>query len=67
MVTTDNGAQKEIITDGSDGLLCKPDNPASLAEAIRKLSLSPELREETGRNALATFKTRFSYQVFLKK
>lgn len=67
VVTTDNGAQKEIITDGVDGLLCKPDNPASLAESIRKLSLSPELREKTGRNALATFKTRFSYRVFFEK
>ncbi|MDE5875845.1 MAG: glycosyltransferase family 4 protein, partial [Muribaculaceae bacterium] len=61
IVTTDNGAQPEIITDGKDGLLIRPEDENLLAEAIRKLSADPDLRREMGRNAFNTFSARFSY------
>lgn len=39
---------REILTDGVDGLLFEPDNPASLADAIRQLVASPALRAKLG-------------------
>ncbi|MDE6298701.1 MAG: glycosyltransferase family 4 protein, partial [Muribaculaceae bacterium] len=67
VVTTDNGAQPEIITDGKDGLLIRPEDENLLAEAIRKLSADPDLRHEMGRNAFNTFSARFSYDIFFRK
>ncbi|MDE5976469.1 MAG: glycosyltransferase family 4 protein, partial [Muribaculaceae bacterium] len=67
VVTTDNGAQPEIITDGKDGLLIRPEDENFLAEAIRKLSADPDLRREMGRNAFNTFSARFSYDIFFRK
>ena len=39
---------REILTDGADGLLFKPNDPASLARAIRELAASSELRAKLG-------------------
>jgi glycosyltransferase involved in cell wall biosynthesis len=39
---------REILTDAVDGLLFEPNNPASLAEGIRRLVASPALRTRLG-------------------
>ena len=39
---------REILTDGVDGLLFEPNDPASLAQAIRTLAASPDLRARLG-------------------
>jgi glycosyltransferase involved in cell wall biosynthesis len=39
---------REILTDRVDGLLFQPNDPASLARAIRSLAASPELRTIVG-------------------
>jgi glycosyltransferase involved in cell wall biosynthesis len=39
---------REILTDGVDGLLFEPNNPASLADAIRQLVANPALRAKLG-------------------
>ena len=39
---------REVLTDGVDGLLFEPNDPASLARAIRELAASPELRAKLG-------------------
>lgn len=67
VVTTDNGAQKEIITDGVDGMPVPPGNPAKMAEAIRRLVEDRHLRDRIGKSGLTTFQNRFSYDDFYKK
>ncbi len=39
---------REILTDGADGLLFEPNDPASLAQEIRELAASSELRARLG-------------------
>jgi glycosyltransferase involved in cell wall biosynthesis len=52
VVTTDMGGAAEII-DESCGVLVEPDNPASLAESLRRLIESPELRGRLGKAGAA--------------
>lgn len=66
-VTTDNGAQTEIITDGHDGLLVTPDNPEALADALRKLISDPGLRLNMGKNARNTWQEKFSFARFFNQ
>jgi glycosyltransferase involved in cell wall biosynthesis len=42
---------REVLTHGSDALLFEPNNPASLADAVRTLALDPMLRARLGRGA----------------
>ncbi|MDE6443985.1 MAG: glycosyltransferase family 4 protein [Muribaculaceae bacterium] len=67
VISTDNGAQPEIITDGKDGLLVEAGNEKALADAISRLAENHEVRAEFGENAYGTFNTRFSYDVFFRK
>ena len=62
VITTDNGAQPEIITNGKDGILIKPDNVPALAQAIEDLIKNPERAAELGRNAAATVAEKFSLE-----
>lgn len=64
VVTTNNGAQPEIITDGVEGFLVPPDDPQALAEAINKLIDDPDLRIKMGKAARNTFERRFTYDKF---
>ena len=67
VITTDNGAQKEIITDGIDGLLVAPGDADALAKAIRTLANDEGLRKRMGEEARQTFRSRFSYNIFFNK
>lgn len=67
VVTTSNGAQPEIITDGHDGLLVAPDDPVALAGSLRRLIESPALRNDIGHHAADTFRERFTYPIFFSK
>ncbi|MCH5231193.1 MAG: glycosyltransferase [Muribaculaceae bacterium] len=64
-VCSSNGAQPEYITDGWEGLLTPPANPAFLADNIRKLADDPELRLKMGENAFQTYSRRLSWQHFI--
>ncbi len=64
VITTDNGGQVEYIKSGHNGVLVSPGDSAGLAEAIRGLIASPELRLRLGRNALSDFRETLSYPVF---
>ena len=59
--------EKEIITDGKDGILVKPSDPEALAAAIRNLASDRSLREKMGDEAFHTFAQRFSYDIFFSK
>lgn len=64
VVTTDNGAQPEIITDSIEGLLVAPDNPDAMADALRQLAENPALRRDMGLRGRETFERRFGYDRF---
>ena len=64
-ICSSNGAQPEYITDGWEGILIPPANPSFLAENMRKLAESPELREKMGRRAYDTFSDRLSWPHFI--
>lgn len=67
VITTDNGAQPEIIRDGTTGILIRPGEPELLSTAIRKLATDPDLCLRIGEEAMKSFKERFSYPVFYRK
>lgn len=67
VITTDNGAQPEYITDGVNGILVPPRNSDILAIEMRRLAKSIELRQQLGTSARAKFEQELSWLVFIKK
>lgn len=67
VVATDAGGVPSLISDGIDGVLVPPSDPASLAAAFRRLGSSPELCSELGsrgrERVLASFHHRLSSQI----
>ena len=51
----------QVITDGMNGLLFDPQNPASLREALQCLIASPSLRAQLGATALATIREHHTW------
>jgi glycosyltransferase involved in cell wall biosynthesis/GT2 family glycosyltransferase len=51
LIASDLGGPSEVVTDGVDGLLCPPDDPAALADRLRRLDADPELRMALGEAA----------------
>lgn len=64
VITTDNGAQPEIITPGTDGLLIPPDDANVLADALRQLISNPTERQRIGQAAASRFENSFTYPAF---
>jgi glycosyltransferase involved in cell wall biosynthesis len=64
VVAFDVDGPREIITDGKDGLLVKPDDVEGLAEAIVKMLKNPEAAREAGRMGRETVISRFSAKTF---
>lgn len=64
VVSTDSGAQTEIITDGENGLLVPPDNPVAMADALRRIITDPALRLRLAAAGLDSYNTRFGYSRF---
>lgn len=60
VVVTDVNGCREAITDGVNGLLVPPGDPAELAGAIGRLLADPALRARLSREALRTVEERFS-------
>lgn len=50
VIASDLSCTREIITDGFNGILAKPDNPADLAEKVEMLIKQSDLRREMGQN-----------------
>lgn len=55
IVSTNVGGIPELITDGVNGLLCRPRDPQCLADKIMALADDPALRERLGRAARRSY------------
>ncbi|MBD5355890.1 MAG: glycosyltransferase family 4 protein [Bacteroides sp.] len=64
-VCSANGAQPEYITDGREGFLVTPGNPARLAEAMRKLASDTATRIRMGERAFSAFRNNLSWDSFI--
>jgi glycosyltransferase involved in cell wall biosynthesis len=60
-VATDVGGNPEVIQDGEDGLLVKPNEPAALAEAILSLLQNPHLASRVGSAARERVRRHFDF------
>jgi len=61
------GGIPEVLTDGLDGLLVPPADPAALAEACIRLACSPVLRRQLGDAGRATVEARFSLDAMVRR
>jgi glycosyltransferase involved in cell wall biosynthesis len=60
VVASTAGGAAEIVSDGHDGMLVPPEDPAALAGAAVRLLRDRELRERLGRAARETVTRRYS-------
>lgn len=67
VITTNNGAQKEYITNKETGVLVDPNNIEELFEAIELFIKDKELRKDIGLKAKEYFENNLSYEQFYKK
>jgi starch synthase len=65
VVATQTGSIPEVV--GEAGVLVQPNDPFSLAKAIRKLILDEKLREELGKKGRERAETNFSVTVVSQK
>ena len=66
VITTDNGAQPEYLTNGVDGIMTPPDDVDALAAAIKSLS-DAQRRQAIGKAAQKTFEEQLAYPVFTER
>ena len=67
VVASDVGGIPEVITDGVDGLLVAPGDPAALAAAVTRLLADPELRRRLGDAGHRTVAERFSIDAQVRR
>jgi glycosyltransferase involved in cell wall biosynthesis len=61
------GGIPEVLTNGLDGLLVPPADPAALAKACIRLACSSELRARMGEAGRATVEARFSLDAMVRQ
>ena len=66
-IATTAGGTPEAIDDGRNGLLVAPGRPAELAEAVLRLTRSPELCRELGGAAAADARRRWSFDAYVDR
>jgi glycosyltransferase involved in cell wall biosynthesis len=66
-VSTNVSGVPELLTDGENGLVVVPDDPAALAGALARVIRSPMLRRALGNAAEATVRSRFDYHSSVKQ
>lgn len=60
LIACDVGGMREIISDGMDGYLVKPEDIAQLADRLRLLIENPQTRQKVGESARQTYESRFT-------
>lgn len=66
-IATDIGATSEVIENGKNGFLVKPQDPAEIIEIIKLLRTDNALANTIRTNAEETIRQRFNYQGNIKK
>lgn len=66
-VATSSGAQKEYLTDGREALIVPPSDTTALADAIRHLATSPDLRQRMGAAAARRFNSTLCWSRFIAR
>jgi glycosyltransferase involved in cell wall biosynthesis len=66
IVATCVGGVPEILSDGVNGILVSPDDPAALAAQIIRLLRSPEVAARLGAEANGTLPTRFAWTKWVR-
>jgi glycosyltransferase involved in cell wall biosynthesis len=66
-VAAGHGAFPELITDGVDGMLFRPGDPAALAAAFKLADKNDEIFKEYGAQARKTYEQRFDPQDSLRQ
>lgn len=62
------GDAADLVEEAGAGIACEPQNPLSIAEALKELhDMLPEKREEMGRNGLIYYEKHLSFRVGLDK
>lgn len=64
VISTDEGAIKDIIDDGVTGFIVEKRNSANLAEKMASLLDNPDLRRYIGENGNRKFKQQFTIKAF---
>lgn len=67
VISTKTGSIEDVVLDYRTGLLVKPDDHVSLAEAMVMLGLDTELRKRLGRDGRKYISENFSYSIVAKK
>lgn len=67
VVTTDNGAQPELMTDGVEGLLVPPSDHIALARALRKIISDSDTRRRMAAEAAGAYASRFCFDTFYRR
>ncbi len=63
VITTDVPGCRELVRDGVEGLIVPKEDPAALAEALRRLVGDAEARREMGASALTRFREGYTADV----
>ena len=61
------GSQREYLTDSEEALIVPPGDATALADAMRQLAVSSDLRRRLGANALDTFTSRLAWPHFIAR
>ena len=68
IVTTDAVGCREVVDDGSNGYLCKPQNASDLADKMEKIvSLTNEEREAMGLQGRQKVEHKFDEKIVIQK
>ena len=67
VIGTRAGGIPEVVEDGATGILCPPDSPNSLVDAIVQLASSASKREEMGREGRKSVINKFSLSNLIRQ
>jgi glycosyltransferase involved in cell wall biosynthesis len=67
VVTTNVGGIPETITDGKNGFMCQPFNPAEFSDRILYLLEHPQTAQEMAFQARKTIEERFDWRIIVQK
>ena len=67
VIATPVGGIPDFLIDGETGLFCEVNNPKSIAEKVKILMESSELREKIVKNARQMIKEKYNWEIIAEK